>query len=280
MPAPTPDEVRETYDEFTDAYARIWGENLHAGYWDEGDEERPVPEATSRMTAELGSRLVCPPGGRVLDVGCGIGAPAFYLARERGLVVEGVTISGRQVERASRAAVEAALADRVTFRLADVTELPQSDGAFDAVWSLESLHHVVDRSRALREIVRVLRPGGRVVIADFALAGPVRDPDDAATIEAFRTAGGAVTLTEIDKYVSDLYAAGLTEVVAEDVSERVRPTMTWHARLFDGAREHLEPRMGQVALNEMIANNRRLAAVPQAGYVLLSARVPKRRRAY
>lgn len=269
--APTPAEVRQTYDEFTDTYAQIWGDNLHVGYWEDPGADIAVAEATERLTTELMARLRCGEADRVLDVGCGIGKPAFRLARELRVTVVGISISRPQVRRAAAAARAAGLADRVTFQCADMNDLPFPDRSFDAVWAMESLHHVPDRGHALGEIARVLRPGGSVAIADFVLTGPVTGVDR-ELVEAFCKAGGVLTLTEVGDYEADLRRSGLDRVESKDIGEQTRPTMAKHAELFRAARDQLEPRMGPVALDEMITLNQRLAALPQAGYVLLSAR--------
>ncbi|MGH3787672.1 MAG: methyltransferase domain-containing protein [Pseudonocardiaceae bacterium] len=271
MAAPTPDEVRETYDAFTDIYARVWGENLHAGYWEDPQADISVVEATERLTGELLARLHCAPGDRVLDVGCGIGKPALRLAGERKVEMVGISISRPQIERANTAARAEGLAKRVTFQYADAMNLPFPDGSFDAVWALESLHHMPDRLQALDEIARVLRSGGSLAIADFALAGPVAG-EKKNLIEVFRAAGGLLTLTEIGDYETDVRRAGLEIVDSVDVSEQVRPTMIKHAEVFRAAREQLPPHLGTVALDEMIKLNERLYDLPEAGYVILSAR--------
>lgn len=109
---PTTDDIRATYDGFTDAYARIWGENLHVGYWDNAGADVPVPAATDRLNSELMTRLRTRPDDVVLDVGCGIGRPALRLAREREISVIGVTISPYQVERATENAQAEGLTER------------------------------------------------------------------------------------------------------------------------------------------------------------------------
>nr|AHE14806.1 RebM-like D-glucose O-methyltransferase [uncultured bacterium] len=271
MAASTPDEVRKNYDAFTDIYARIWGENLHAGYWEDSQADIPVVEATERLTSELMARLHCAPGDRVLDVGCGIGNPALRLAAERKVEVVGISISRRQIERANATAQAEGLADRVTFQYADAMNLPFPDGSFDAVWAMESLHHMPDRPHALDEIARVLRSGGSLAIADFALAGPVTG-EKKDLIEAFRAAGGVLALTEIGDYETDVRRAGLDIVESVDISEKTRPTMIRHAEAFRAARKQLPPHLGTVALDEMIRLNERLHDLPEAGYVILSAR--------
>nr|AHE14660.1 RebM-like putative D-glucose O-methyltransferase [uncultured bacterium] len=267
------DDIRATYDGFTEAYARIWGDDLHVGYWDAGAPDVDVPTATDRLNSELLERLVTHPGDRVLDAGCGIGNPALRLARERDVSVAGVTISGYQVQRATEAAAAAGLADRVTFSETDVRSMPFDAAWFNAVWAMESLHHVPDRAVALTEIHRVLRPGGYLAMADFALS---RTPTgaDAEVIAQFSEAGGVATLTTFEGLLADLRVAGLELVSLTDVGDRVRPTMTRHAELFRRARPQLEPRMGVVALDEMIKRNEELAASPAFSYVLLAARRP------
>ena len=94
---------------------------------------------------------------RVLEVGCGWGELAEWIARETGADVVAVDLSPRMVDLARERGVAA--------RLADVQQLPFVDGEFDCVVAAWMLYHVPDLHRALSEVVRVLRPGGRFVAA-------------------------------------------------------------------------------------------------------------------
>jgi ubiquinone/menaquinone biosynthesis C-methylase UbiE len=93
----------------------------------------------------------------VLEVGCGWGELAAWIARETGAEVAATDLSPRMVELARERGVAA--------ELADVQELPFADGTFDVAVAAWMLYHVPDLDRALAELARVLRPGGRLVAA-------------------------------------------------------------------------------------------------------------------
>lgn len=108
--------------------------------------------------------------GSVLDVGTGPGRVPILIAQSLpAWRVDGVDLSGPMVDRARRNAAEAGLADRLTFTVGDVAALPYPDASFDLVVSSISLHHWADAEAGLREVRRVLRPGGRAWIYDFRL---------------------------------------------------------------------------------------------------------------
>ena len=103
-------------------------------------------------------------------VGTGPGRVPILIAQALGSWrVEGLDLSRPMVDRARRNAAEAGLADRVTFTVGDVAELPYPDASFDLVVSSISLHHWADAGAGLREVRRVLRPGGQAWIYDFRL---------------------------------------------------------------------------------------------------------------
>jgi ubiquinone/menaquinone biosynthesis C-methylase UbiE len=108
--------------------------------------------------------------GRVLDVGTGPGRVPILVARALpGWRVDGVDLSSPMIDRARRNAAEAGLADQVTFTVGDVVALPYPDASFDLVVSSISLHHWADAEAGLREVRRVLRPGGQAWIYDFRI---------------------------------------------------------------------------------------------------------------
>ena len=92
---------------------------------------------------------------RVLEVGCGWGELAEWIARETGAEVVATDLSPRMVTLARERGVDA--------QLADVQELPFADGEFDVAVAAWMLYHVPDLDRAIGELARVLRPGGRLV---------------------------------------------------------------------------------------------------------------------
>jgi MPBQ/MSBQ methyltransferase len=110
-----------------------------------------------------------------LDVGCGIGGSARILARDYGLTVLGISISPAQIARA-QALTPAALASRCRFAVMDALDLDLADGSFDAVWSVEASPHMPDKQRYADELLRVLRPGGRLAVADWNRRDPTDGP--------------------------------------------------------------------------------------------------------
>ncbi|MBN2361855.1 MAG: class I SAM-dependent methyltransferase [Deltaproteobacteria bacterium] len=103
-------------------------------------------------------------GARVLEVGCGIGAGAVYLARERNCQVTAVDRSPQMIEWAKKRAAGAGVGYRIEFQVASVDRLPFDDGAFDVVVAESVLSFIDDKDGAIAELVRVVKPGGRVGI--------------------------------------------------------------------------------------------------------------------
>jgi ubiquinone/menaquinone biosynthesis C-methylase UbiE len=113
--------------------------------------------------------LVAPPDGAVLDVGTGPGVLLAEIARARPDVrVTGVDLSADMVAAAARNV--ARFGDRAAVRVGDVADLPFADATFDVVVTSFSMHHWADLPAAVPELARVLRPGGRVHVYDFARA--------------------------------------------------------------------------------------------------------------
>jgi cyclopropane fatty-acyl-phospholipid synthase-like methyltransferase len=161
--------IERYYDETWPDYRWIWlnGRNLafHFGYRQlRGNKHSDsLQEANGFLATRAG--IGC--GTRVLDAGCGIGGSAFWLARERGARVVGLTLARSQVERATQLAARTVGAERVCFILADYTSAPLASGTFDVVWALESLCHAPHKDVFYREAARLLRPGGTLVVAEY-----------------------------------------------------------------------------------------------------------------
>lgn len=201
------DKVVDFYDNFTETFRDIWGDNLHVGYWLDDADDAPIEKATDQLTDQLIARLAPRPGQRILDVGCGVGQPAFRLAGAADVEVVGISISSYQVGRAGERAREQGLADRVSFQHADAAELPFPDASFDGAWAFESLIHMPDKEKVLREIKRVLRPGSTLVLADM-----FSQPDTELTFQDI------ITSPQMDDYRTVIEKAGLVVKEFTDVT--------------------------------------------------------------
>ena len=104
---------------------------------------------------------------RVLDVACGAGGPALFMARTTGCDLTGIDITPNGVASATELAANLGLSDRARFHCVDAKGAwPFDDGAFDALTCVDSINHFYDRVTMLREARRVLRPGGQLLFTD------------------------------------------------------------------------------------------------------------------
>jgi ubiquinone/menaquinone biosynthesis C-methylase UbiE len=167
---------------------------------------------TLRTDAEI-IRLICEaarpqPGAAVLDVACGPGLVACALARVARHVT-GLDLTPAMIEQAA-ARQRAAGLGNLTWVVGDAVPLPFPDGAFTAVVTRYSFHHLLDPRAALAEMARVCRPGGRVTVADVF----TRSAEQAAAydrLERWRDPSHthALRLDELDGLFA---AAGLADV--------------------------------------------------------------------
>ncbi|UKP00279.1 methyltransferase domain-containing protein [Nostoc sp. UHCC 0870] len=161
--------VANSYDEWTEdgILEFYWGEHIHLGHYGSPPQRKDFLTAKSDFVREMvhwGGLDKLPPKTTVLDVGCGIGGSSRILARDYGFAVTGVTISPQQVERAKQLTAKEL---DVQFLVDDAMALSFPDASFDVVWSIEAGPHMPDKAVFARELMRVLKPGGIMVLADW-----------------------------------------------------------------------------------------------------------------
>ncbi|MDD5170579.1 MAG: class I SAM-dependent methyltransferase [Syntrophales bacterium] len=113
------------------------------------------------------NKLDLKPGMRVLDAGCGAGRHLCEAFRTRGVQVAGVDLIWKDLEKTRSFLCLMSAEQKGEWLVAkgNVTRLPFMDGAFDVVICSEVLEHIVDNRVAVRELVRVLKPGGNLVVS-------------------------------------------------------------------------------------------------------------------
>ena len=206
------------------AVAFLLGESLHPG--------------GAALTRRLADALQLRSGQRVLDVASGRGTTALLLAREYAVAVDGVDLSDASVREATAAARSASRPATVAFHLADAEHLPFEDETFDALVCECSWCLFPDKERAATEFARVLRPGGRVGIADVTV-GQAGLPDGLAELPAWIACLAGARTT--DGYVGLLTAAGLTAELVEDHSDALAALVARIQARLKLARALIEP---------------------------------------
>ncbi|KAK2068311.1 hypothetical protein P8C59_002954 [Phyllachora maydis] len=250
------DRIKLHYDLASDYYLRLWGEHIHHGYW-------PTEEAKASETKEVAQvnliKLLLdmaqpPAAARVLDVGCGIGGTSRYLAAQLGCTVTGITISGKQVDLATRLTrAEAAkqqgqgqgqghekgVADaegffrlakgKVKFLELDAETMADAfaaaAGQFDVVWISEALSHFPNKALFFQNAHRVLGDGGKLVLADWFRADGLADNEVESDIKPIEDGMLLPPLCTQPQYVGLAEEAGLRVFAGpKDISKDVSKT--------------------------------------------------------
>jgi ubiquinone/menaquinone biosynthesis C-methylase UbiE len=138
------------------------------------DQLAPVDEFHIRgreATEELAELARLTPGQAVLDVGCGLGGTARFLAARHDVKVTGVDLTAEYCQAGNLLSERTGLAGEVQLVVANALELPFKDGSFDAVFTEHAAMNIADKPRLYSEMRRVLRAAGRLAIYDI-IKGP------------------------------------------------------------------------------------------------------------
>ena len=225
-------DIREFYDASSGLWENIWGEHMHHGYYGRnGNYKLDRRQAQIELIEELlhwaGYNEHNVPQN-IIDVGCGIGGSTLHLAQKFGSTATGITLSPVQASRARERAVEASLASRVRFEVANALEMPFADHTFDLVWSLESGEHMPDKAKFLQECYRVLKPGGKMILATWchretdSLAGELTESEVAHLKEIYRVYCLPYVIS-LSEYRAIATECGFKNLTSDDWSTAVEP---------------------------------------------------------
>jgi ubiquinone/menaquinone biosynthesis C-methylase UbiE len=257
------------YDLFTEIIVQGLGGNLHFGYWENEKDDSSIEAATDRLTDLVADRLDLVGTGRVLDVGCGSGKAAVQISTGRGLHVIGITVSGHQVQLAQARQHEEGLPGLASFQLADAMEIPFEDCSFDGAYAIESILHMADKNAVFGHLARVLRPGGRLVVADFYQDGEISAEYADLMVQGSQLIQAPPLITA-DTYRECVHRAGLELVDFRDVRENVQRSYESVAAAFREAALAFDGEASS-QLTACADLAERICRIPPIGYMLLTA---------
>ncbi len=227
--APSPIDIETYYTEAGMDY-RAWsrGFNMHFGLWQRWMNPFALEPMLEQMSREVFARLQLADGAKVLDLGCGVGAPARTLVAERAVAVTAVTKVEWQIAMARRLSEGKAMRGTVEWLLGDYTALDLPPASFDGAFSIEASCHAHGAAKEpfVRECARLLAPGARLVVADGFMKKSRGIPRWYAAMLGYMTRSWAVErFADLDAFTACLERHGLAVETVEDVSYRIAPSV-------------------------------------------------------
>ncbi|MEM8641606.1 MAG: methyltransferase domain-containing protein [Cyanobacteria bacterium P01_G01_bin.54] len=231
--------VASSYDEWTQdgILEYYWGEHIHLGHYGAPPQAKDFLQAKIDFVHEMarwGGLKQLPAGTTLLDVGCGIGGSSRILAKDYKFDVTGVTISPEQVKRAQELTPEGVSAQ---FKVDDALNLSFPDASFDVVWSVEAGPHMPDKAQFAQELLRVLKPGGILVVADWNQRDDRQVPLNVwekPVMWQLLTQWSHPKFASIEGFAEELEATGLTEGNVTTTDWTVETLPSWFDTIWQG----------------------------------------------
>ena len=159
---------------------------------------------------------------RILDAGCGVGGSAFFLAQNFQAKITGITLSEKQLAFARQKLEDFHLKEQVDFRLEDYGHTTFSNNSFDIIWAIESITSSPDKLQFAKETSRLLKSGGKLVIADYFATANKNDPDN--LLEKWQNCWSMAPFMNIDDYSKLFEEQGFKLVKSENITKNIFPS--------------------------------------------------------
>ncbi|MEO1518304.1 MAG: methyltransferase domain-containing protein [Bacteroidota bacterium] len=221
------EDVIEYYDRTRFDYRVAWDDSehpaVHFGFYDEqASNHKDALMNTNRVLAD---RVNAQAGERLLDAGCGRGGSCFWLAKNRQVRPTGITPVASQIKDCQEQAQKLGLQEQVNFVQADYCQTDFADASFDIVWACESLCHAQQKGDFYREAFRLLRPGGRLIIAEYIRQKRPLAAREEQLLAAWLNRWAIQDIDSQDEHLSHAQQAGFAKVEMENVTPFTRTSL-------------------------------------------------------
>ncbi len=218
-------DIADYYNQTLNHYQKWWNLDdvlaVHYGMWE--DNTSNFKEALLNTNKTLMDIAEVQNDERILDAGCGVGGSAFYLAREKEARVTGITLSEKQIDFANEKRKKLNLETLVDFKLEDYSETSFEAGKFDLIWAIESITSAPDKGKLAAEAIRILKPGGRLIIADY-FKSPDNKIDKNQWMKKWQDCWSLAEIILESDYIDIFTEKGLRLVKNIDVTKNIYPS--------------------------------------------------------
>jgi len=212
-------------------YRFVMNRSQHFGYYD--NSHRTEQDAQEKYHQEFAKLLALKPGMELLDAGCGQGVVACYLASRHKVRVQGITITPYEVKAAKKRAHRQGVDAATSFILADYSDPPFSENTFDRIYTTETLSHAIDVKQVLAVFMKLLKPGGSLVCAEYEMDYEHFDATTKEMAEFVKCHAAIHGIYQFGRgqFVSSIKKAGFTDVKEIDWTPHIKPSFDRLKRL-------------------------------------------------
>jgi cyclopropane fatty-acyl-phospholipid synthase-like methyltransferase len=241
------EEVAEFYK--NECYlAQIAGEevpHLHQGYWYPDTDVHDLKTAQYNYLQELVKNIPRPKGDVILDLGCGYGAAAIWLATHFACRVYAIDLLESHIAKAKTAIQKYGLQDKIELHLADILDTDFLPDTFAHVLAVESLYHIAQKEKVFAKVQKSLKKGGLFAIADYLLYAPC----SWLSAKIAPLASGGSYIGYASEYSDLLQKCGFTIIGIEDVTEQtlLKTFLCSQSENHDHLRDYVRKNHGVVA---------------------------------
>jgi len=197
----------------------------HFGYYDKTHTTEQA--AQQNYHEKFAKFLDLKPGMRVLDAGCGQGVVACYLAKTHGVNVTGITVVPHEVTNGNRRAAKLDIKERANFILADYANPPFEPETFDRIYTTESLSHAVNVKLVLQQFMKLLKPGGKLVCAEYeGDTSKLRPEETKQAIKVVKEYGAVHGVEQFDlgRFIATIRSVGFKNVTETEWTANIMPS--------------------------------------------------------
>lgn len=218
--------IIQYYNETTPTYSLWCNKNslaMHFGLWDSSTKN--LQEALLNENKILAEISNLRKSDSVLDAGCGLGGSGIWLAKNYGLKVVGISFNSLHVEESARNAKLHGVDSLTQFLTMDFHKTDFKSCTFDVIWAVESSIQSTDKPKFLKEMYRILKPGGRLIVADsFAK----KQPDNSIENKGFEACLHKCAIYNLctwEGFRNDLIKQGFVSIKGWDKTKEIIPSM-------------------------------------------------------
>lgn len=219
-------KIAQHYEDCDNSY-KHWGVHepyeMHYGYWDENVKSHG--DSLLRMNQVLGEKMKIKAGDNILDAGCGVGAISIWLAKNyKNIKATGISISKYQVSKAATFAKTHNIDDRTVFLERNFLSTGFVNNSFDIIFSVESFCHAENKLDFIKESYRILKSGGRLIIADYYLTKNKLNFFEKKIMHLFLNGWVVPNIPFKENFLQDIGKAGFKNIEHSDITKNILPS--------------------------------------------------------